>query len=237
MKRTILIGYDPREHIAYEVAMRSMLDHASPGLKVGGIVLGDMRQRGLYWRRHERRGGQLWDEISAAPMSTEFAISRFLVRHLAGSGWVLFTDCDVLWRADPAELFKLADPGKALMCVHHRPQAGGRLKMDGQAQWAYLRKNWSSVMLINCDHPSNAALTPELVNTLPGRELHRFAWLRDDEIGALPPEWNHLVGVDSPRPDAELAHFTLGIPEMAGHEGCEFADEWREVAARCRAPA
>jgi hypothetical protein len=49
-------------------------------------------------------------------------------------------------------------------------------------------------MLFNCDHPSNKKLTVEMINTLPGRDLHRFCWLEDDEIGELDPGWNWLVG-------------------------------------------
>ena len=39
--------------------------------------------------------------------------------------------------------------------------------MDGAVQSAYPRKNWSSLMLFNCAHPSVRSLTPELVNREP----------------------------------------------------------------------
>jgi hypothetical protein len=32
-------------------------------------------------------------------------------------------------------------------------------------------------MVFNCDHPANRALTLDLINTVPGRDLHRFCWL------------------------------------------------------------
>ena len=37
--------------------------------------------------------------------------------------------------------------------------------MDGKKQIAYPRKNWSSFMIFNCDHPDVIALTPAVVNT------------------------------------------------------------------------
>lgn len=84
-------------------------------------------------------------------------------------------------------------------------------------------------MLFNVNHPANASLTPELVNALPGRDLHRFCWLADNEIGELETGWNYLVGHHTPddAPVPALVHFTDGIPTMRGYEDCEFADEWR----------
>jgi hypothetical protein len=66
--------------------------------------------------------------------------------------------------------------------------------MDGQAQTRYARKNWSSFVIFNCDHVANKALTLDVVNNAPGRDLHRFFWLADCDIGELSPEWNYLVG-------------------------------------------
>ncbi len=165
-------------------------------------------------------------------MSTEFAISRFLTPHLARDGWALFVDCDVMAMTNIEGLFSLADPSKAVMCVKHHfaPPAG--VKMDGQEQTRYARKNWSSVMLFNVGHPANKALTVELINTVPGRDLHRFCWLDDSDIGDLGPEWNWLVGHSSPNIDPKLIHFTDGIPSMRGYEKQVFADQWRSELSR-----
>jgi hypothetical protein len=84
------------------------------------------------------------------------------------------------------------------MVVKHDHQPTEHWKMDGQFQTRYHRKNWSSVCLFNCDHPANKALTVDLVNSAPGRDLHAFSWLADDLIGELPPEWNWLVGHSAP---------------------------------------
>jgi lipopolysaccharide biosynthesis glycosyltransferase len=195
-------------------------------------VLDDLRARALYSRPHGRKGVQLWDEISNAPMSTEFACSRFLVPHLARTGWALFMDCDVLVRRNLDALFKLCDPSKAVMVVKHNHQPTEAWKMDGQYQTRYARKNWSSVCLWNVDHPANKAVTPELVNSAAGRDLHAFSWLPDNLIGELPSEWNWLAGVSSPDIDPAIVHFTNGIPTVPGYENCDYAQEWRDELNR-----
>ncbi|TGQ95408.1 hypothetical protein EN851_07780 [Mesorhizobium sp. M8A.F.Ca.ET.208.01.1.1] len=231
-KQSIWIGFDPREADAFAVCRHSIHRYLIAPVPVRGVVLSQVRARGLYTRPTSRREGRLWDDISGAPMATEFACSRFLVPHLAGSGWALFMDGDMLARTDLQRLFALADPDKAVMVVKHDHRPRETVKMDGQAQTLYARKNWSSVMLFNCDHPANAALTPELVNTLPGRDLHRFCWLDDAEIGALDPQWNFLVGHSDPEIDPAIVHFTDGTPAMAGYEDCAYADEWRAELER-----
>lgn len=204
-------------------------------IPVRGLALDQLVADGLYSRPMEFKAGregsrQMWDVISDAPMSTEFAISRFLVPHVAKYGWALFLDCDVLCFENVSNLFALADDSKAVMCVKHQhvPQEG--TKMDGQIQTAYDRKNWSSVMLFNCEHPSNSRLTLDLINGVPGRDLHRFCWLEDDEIGELPKKWNYLVGHDNRKsvPDPAIVHFTNGLPDVDGREMQEFSVNWHK---------
>ena len=231
--RSIWLGYDSREGEAFNVASFSV-EQWGAGIPQGALRLPELSQQGLYTRPTSRRNGQLWDDISNAPMSTEFAISRFLTPHLAGSGWALFADCDILVRHDLDRLFALADSDYAVMCVkhNHRPVEG--VKMDGQAQTLYARKNWSSVMLFNCDHRANRALTVDLVNAVPGRDLHRFCWLADELIGSLPAQWNYLVGSTelTAGVDPAIVHFTSGGPWFSGFDGVEYADEWRAVRDR-----
>lgn len=236
---SIFIGYDPRETEAFLVATHSILARATiqrEALEMGGLYLPQLREAGLYTRPTSKRpnqggtGGQLWDDISDAPMSTEFAISRFLTPLLSSTKWALFMDCDMLVRADIGELFAQADDRCAVMCVKHQqsvPAVGGIGKMDGQQQTYYARKNWSSVMLFNCRHPAMKKFNWSLVNTLPGRELHRFCWLEDDEIGSLDVSWNWLAGISPASVDPKIAHFTLGVPSIRGYENQPYADEWR----------
>jgi hypothetical protein len=106
------------------------------------------------------------------------------------------------------------------------------LKMDAQIQTAYPRKGWSSVCLFNCDHPANRFLVPDTINALPGRDLHGFCWLKDDDIGGLPIEWNWLAGHSHPKAEPAIVHFTDGIPSMLGYEAQPYADEWRAELKR-----
>jgi hypothetical protein len=229
MRPLIFVGFDPRERAAYAVAKASLIRHASVPLTIKPIRLDKMAKRGLLVRPVERRDGRLWCPISLAPMATEFAISRFCVPFLCQRGWALFVDCDILCQADIAELFALADKRYAVMVVKHRQESGPDTKMDNQAQVYYARKNWSSVVLWNCRHPANLKLTTEALNTWPGRDLHAFKWLADDEIGELPAEWNHLVGVNPSSP-AKLLHYTLGGPWLPNWQGGPLDDLW--LAAR-----
>jgi hypothetical protein len=225
---SVWIGFDPREAAAFAVARESVRSSMSLRIPIHGIVLSDLKKKTLYRRPTERRLGRLYDVISDAPMSTEFAISRFLVPRLAqGLGWAVFMDCDVLVRRNIVTLLDSLDDQKAVYCVKHEytPMLG--VKMDNQAQQPYPRKNWSSVMIFNCEHPANKKLTVELINTVPGRDLHRFCWLEDDEIGALSPEWNWLVGEQENPGDPAIVHYTLGHPGL-GFQFADlpFAEEW-----------
>jgi hypothetical protein len=228
---SVFIGYDPRFQTAYDVAEKSLREKCAAGVKVLPIVLSRLKSRGLYNRPTSIKDGQLYDEISAAPMSTEFAISRFMAPFLSGyQGWALFCDSDFLFRSDIADVFARADEKYAVMCVRHdyRPREG--LKMDGQAQTRYPRKNWSSFMLFNNAHPANRLLTLDRINTLPGRDLHRFCWLKDEEIGGLPHSWNWLEGHSGPEIVPDAVHFTRGTPDIPGYEDVLYADEWRLYA-------
>lgn len=224
--RSIWIGYDPREAEAFAVA-RLSINNLTQQIPVRGLSLSALRKAGLYTRPTEMRQRRLYDVISQHPMATEFAISRFLVPHMAGSGWALFADCDILVRRNLERLFDKALGNYAVMCVKHNHVPENTTKMDDQVQAQYARKNWSSVMLFNCDHPSNKKLTPELVNSVPGRDLHRFCWLKDEEIGELSVEWNWLCGTSEPSIDPGIVHYTDGGPWFDGFKDVPYADEWR----------
>ena len=224
----IFAGFDSRETAAYQVCVRSLQAHARATVAVEPLLEPHLRALGLYRRRHERRDGRLWDSLSAAPMSTEFALTRFLVPQVCSADWAVFCDCDFLWRADVHELLALADPRYAVMVVQHdyRPEPG--TKMDGQLQLQYRRKNWSSLMLWNCRHPAHEQLSG-LVNTWTGRRLHAFEWLEDAQIGSLPEAWNWLEGHSPSSLEPKAVHFTRGTPDMPGYEHVPYADEWRRV--------
>jgi lipopolysaccharide biosynthesis glycosyltransferase len=227
----VYIGYDRREPRSYEAAVRSLHLNADDPVIVHKLDSERLADTGLLRRPQDTRG-QRYDILSNANASTEFAISRFLVPILQQSGWALFVDSDVIFLGDVADLFALADPSKAVMCVKHQQEGGPSTKMDGQLQQFYARKNWSSVMLFNCDHPANRRLSLVDVQERRGLYLHSFGWLHDSELGELPQEWNFLVGVSGGggvvSPPPKLLHFTLGTPELGV---CSLYDrEWFKYA-------
>jgi lipopolysaccharide biosynthesis glycosyltransferase len=222
----VYVGFDPREQEAYDVALFSLQRHSSRPVVTTPLILERLQASGLSQRPYRIHRNSLWDVLSDAPCSTEFSNSRFLTPLLAQTGWALFIDCDMLFLGDVANLFALADPRYAVMVVKHQHAGDEGVKMDGCTQTQYARKNWSSVMLFNCDHPSNRALDLRLLNNVPGRDLHQFCWLTDAEIGEMPNTWNWLVGVQ-PKPDGvQLAHYTLGMPFMDGYQRAEHSDLW-----------
>ena len=99
------------------------------------------------------------------------------------------------------------------------------MKFLGKTQTRYEKKNWSSVMLLNCSRCT--ALTPEYVNSASGLELHQFKWLEGDHlIGELPHRWNHLVEYDPFDPAAGIVHFTSGGPYFEETKDCDYAQDW-----------
>jgi hypothetical protein len=222
------IGYDERERVAYRVAWHSLKE--TSGIEATPLDIRKLEACGLMHRPTDLRGVR-YDLPSNAPCSTEFAVSRFLVPILGQSGWCLFADCDVVFLSDVKELLAYADDRYAVMVVKH-DQKGSGTKMDGQAQLSYPRKNWSSVMLVNCDHPANKRLSLDDVNRRRGFDLHQFYWLHDSEIGSLPYKWNWLVGVQPMPDDVRIAHFTLGGPFTPGWEGGPYDEIWTDAHAR-----
>jgi len=221
----IFIGYDSREDIAYQVARASLLKHTSIPLEITPIVQSELRQRGVYQRET--------DTLAA----TEFSFTRFLTPYLAGyKGWALFCDCDFLFRGDIAAITDYMDGTKAVLCVPHEYRPTEAVKMDGKAQHQYPKKNHSSFMLLNCEHPQVKALTPDVVNSETGMYLHQFKWLTDDVIGSLPIAFNYLEGWytkdDCPNPIA--VHFTRGGPWFNEWQNVEYAAEWNAAAAELK---
>jgi hypothetical protein len=232
LELSVYIGWDPRETEAFAVCEYSIKKRSSIPLKIYPVVLSELKEQGLYTRSTEIREGTLWDTISGAPMSTEFAITRFAVPILSslksdGAKWALFCDCDFLWLNDVAELLEQVDQSKALWCVQHHYEPTSSMKMDNQVQLSYARKNWSSMMLFNLEHPAHKKLDAALLNSVPGRDLHRFCWLQDDEIGSVDVRWNWLEGT-SPVTDVPPAvvHYTRGGPWMKGWEDVDYASLW-----------
>lgn len=233
------IGYDPRDDLASKVAIRSMRKHTKADVEVIPLRDHELRRLGIYWRAYEvRENGQMIDRRDGKPFSTQFSFSRFcaaeLARRMNITDPVLFTDADVMFRADIKELFAHWDSRKCAMCVQHDHKPKEETKFDGLEQTRYFRKNWSSVMLISPKRSTR--LDCYAVNNWTGAQLHALLWADDRDIGKLPSEWNHLVGYSKPSPKAKLVHFTLGTPDMPGREADEFAKEWRSYTQEGEMP-
>ena len=214
----VFIGYDTREAVAFSVLAYSIQARARAPVAIAPIMLSQL--------------GDVFRRDSHPLQSTQFSFSRFLTPYLSGyAGWSIFMDCDMLMRDDIAKLWALRDDRYAVMVVKHEHVPRETQKFLGMPQSKYEKKNWSSVMLFN--NARCAALTPQYVSSASGLELHQFKWLpADDEIGALPQRWNHLVGYDAPDPDAALVHYTLGGPYFPDYADCEHAQAWRDERDR-----
>lgn len=233
----VCIGVDARQEIAYGVARNSLQRHASK--QVAFFPLREKTTK-IYFgfeRPFKEENGQKIDLADGKPFSTDFAFSRFLVPYAAGfKGWALFCDGDFLFLDDIIQVFDLCNPNYALMCVKHNYQPKESIKMDGQLQTAYPRKNWSSFVLWNCAHPANHFLTPDVIKTAKGSYLHGFEWLEDDQIGAIPEEWNWLEGHSSPEIKPKAVHFTRGGPWLENYQDVAYADLWRSEKALLERP-
>jgi lipopolysaccharide biosynthesis glycosyltransferase len=228
MKNKVYIGWDPRETLAYDVAEYSLKKYSN-NLDIKALKLSEINN--ILNRPIEWRGNQMWCPISEAPQTTEFSISRFAIPFME-KGWVLFADCDIIALENIDELFDQADPQYAVMVVKHQQKVGSsEIKMVDQASVYYNRKNWSSVMLINCNHPAHEELTLHNLNKWPGRDLHAFKWLKDEEIGELDNKWNHLVDINDNLllNKATILHYTLGGPWISGWEPKESDAKWNEM--------
>lgn len=172
--------------------------------------------------------------------SNNFSTARFaipeLCRRFGWSGWVWWMDgADMAMRCDIAELARLGDGPEAVKVVKHdyktsspRKYVGTTLEAENQD---YDRKNWSSLIAWNLTHWAHFRARDKLL-TNDGKFLHRFGWLRDDEIGSLPAAFNHLVGEQPYNPEAKIAHHTLGLPGFEHYRHADYATEWTETLKR-----
>lgn len=207
----VFVGFDPREAVVYHVCAHSLIRHSTRPLALTPLALRNIRS---YTETH-------------TDGSNNFIYSRFLLPHLMDyRGWAIYIDGDMLLRDDIAKLWAMRDDSKAVMCIHHTYKTKTTDKYMGSKNADYPRKNWSSVVMWNCAHPSNRQITPEFVMSATGAQLHRFTWLNDSEIGELPIVWNWLPDEFGPNADAKLVHWTLGAPCFHEYADVPMAAEW-----------
>ena len=210
-KVKIYIGFDQRESIAYHAFVQSLIDHASIPLDITPLAVKTLKG---YEEKHKDK-------------SNDFVYSRFLTPFLNDfKGWAIFVDGDMICQTDIKELLDLRDGSKALQVVKHDYKTKANQKYLGNINQDYPRKNWSSVILWNCEHPKHKILTPDFIANESGKYLHRFSWLEDNEIGELPKEWNWLATEYPNNEQANIIHYTLGTPCFKDYRNTEMADIW-----------
>jgi hypothetical protein len=230
---TVYIGYDNKEHQAYEVLRESILDTASEPISVVALDQSTLRRINFFRRSFKLENSVRLDTQDNKPFSTEFSFTRFLVPFVNNlKGLALFMDCDMMVRSDIIEVFDYASrEDKAIWCVKHNYNPTAKTKMDDQVQTQYNRKNWSSFVLWNCEHEAHQNLTVDDVNLKTGYYLHNFQWLSNDLIGDIPEEWNWLDGHSHHEIEAKNVHFTTGGPWFPGWKpqrliDAKYALEW-----------
>ena len=208
----LYVGYDPREAVGWHTFAQSVID--------------SREQVSITTLQGEQRDG-----------TNAFTYERFKIPFYCGfEGWAIWADgSDMLLRGKLSELWAMRNPHMAVQVVQHDYETKHPRKYVGTpmeaANGSYPRKNWSSVVIFNCGSFLNRHLTPELVNTAPGSYLHRFEWLAEDRIGALPLEWNWLDEY-GPNDQAKLYHWTTGIPHFEHYRNAPHADEWRKSSQK-----
>ena len=213
------VGFDQREAVAYSAFCQSVISRTTVPVAFHPIA------RNMLDGFNGQQDG-----------TNAFIYSRYLVPYLCDfTGWALFVDGDMVVDSDINKLWKLKAGfqfDKAVAVVKHDYKTKHSRKYIGtnieNRNIDYPRKNWSSVMLWNCGHYANRLLIPDYVATAGGEALHRFKWLKDEQIGELPTDWNHLVG-EYPHGPAKLYHYTLGISGIKHYADDSGSWKWHKA--------
>lgn len=209
----LFCGYDEREAEGYAAFTRSVLRRASVPVEIHRL-----------------------DDCGMPHGSNAFTLSRFLVPYLCNfEGWAIYCDAsDMLVLADIGELADLYSPSYAVQVVKHDYRTRNRIKYRGTDMACpnldYPRKNWASVMLMNCAHPAWAGLFPHVVEAARMRDLLQLTFIKDHDIGELPGVWNRLVDEGQPVEGGKLLHWTAGIPAFSLYQHAPGAELWRAEA-------
>jgi hypothetical protein len=215
---TIYIGFDSSNYgqeLAWDVCERSIRKF-NKNIKIIKLVRQELIDKNIFTRT-DNTG------------STEFTYTRFLVPYLNNyKGWALFCDSDFLWNCDIIELYnKYANNNYAVCCVKHDYTSCNSItKMDGHLQEYYPRKNWSSLMLFNCSHPSINNLNPVNVSNKSPKWLHRMEWCDDNQIGEIDKSYNYLVGYYEDIKHINAYHFTDGGPWHYNYRKVKYSEIW-----------
>lgn len=207
----IFIGYDPKEAVVYHTCVNSIIRHSSQPISIVPLALNLVND---YTETH-------------TDGSNNFTYLRFLVPYLSNfKGHAIFIDGDMILKEDLSNLWNLRNDSYAVQVVKHDYKTTVKEKYLGFKNEDYPRKNWSSVIIWNCEHPKNKILTPNFVKESTGAQLHRFTWLLNNEIGDLPIGWNWLPDELGENQNAKLLHYTLGAPCFNKFFNTPMAEQW-----------
>ena len=213
----IFIGFDEKEAVVFHTCVQSIIEKCKVPVSIHPLNL-QMFQN--YKETH-------------SDGSNNFIYSRFLVPYLNNfQGKALFLDGDMIVNDDLNNLFDQFDEKYAVQVIKHDYKTKFPVKYLGHKNEDYPKKNWSSVILFNCEHKKNSILTPEFIDRSSGSYLHRFRWLNENDVGEIPGGWNHLVLEYEEKPKANILHYTVGAPCFEEfNQGAE-ADIWYKTYYR-----
>lgn len=206
----LFAGHDHREAIGFHVFVQSVIARASEPVEIVPLAAMGLKEG-----------------------SNAFTLSRFLIPYLCGfEGHAIFMDAsDMLVLGDVADLHRMTNANHAVQVVKHPDyKTKHRTKYRGTDMECpntdYSRKNWASVMLINCEHPDWSRFTADHVASVPTLDLLQLKHCQS--IGELPDHWNRLVDEGHQVEGAKLIHWTCGGPFFEQYRDAPGADLWNK---------
>jgi hypothetical protein len=172
-----------------------------------------------------------WTRKRPADQYTDHTIARFMCPAFCNfKGYSIFMDDDFIVECNLKETFRYINDMQAVSVVQHRynptkikyPSTGNKVDNNSSFQ----RKNWSSFMLFNNEHPDCQRLTLDYVNNAPASDLLHFKWTETPFIGKMPLQYNFLVDEYGPIKNIKNYHYTLGGPWADETKSCDFAKKW-----------
>ena len=215
----LFVGWDEREEVGTHVFNSSVIHNCSEPVQITHL-------------KKDAVAKEFGVQIKEG--SNAFTLSRFLIPALCDyQGWAIFADgADMLCNGDLAQLWELRDASKAVQVVKHNyqtrnPKKYCLTKLESE-NLDYVRKNWASLMLINCGHLGWRHCPPDKMMQMQTLQVLQFRFLHDEEIGQLDSRWNWLIDEFGPNPAAKIWHWTAGIPAFEHYACTPHSDEWRK---------
>ena len=210
----IVVGFDQREAVAYHTFTQSIIEKSTMPVRFLPLSINSLSN---YNERHKDG-------------SNDFIYSRFLVPYLMNfKGWAIYADGDMVCLEDIKKLWDLRDKNYAVQVAKHNYKTKIEEKYWGNKNESYPRKNWSSLILWNCEHEVHKILSPDFIEKQSGAFLHRFSWIKDEEIGELEKEWNWLALEYEEKKDINLIHYTIGTPCFKEYENKSLSSYWKKA--------